>query len=791
MRQIEFLKEKIPVGGRYKETGPIPPSNTEDLYTTLANKALCGVYIVQNGVFQYINPISAQTTGYSEVELIGEPPSMLVHPDDRTRVQHNARIMLKDGGSSSTPFRILTKHGEVRWVIETVAPICYLGADAALGTVMDITERVQTEDQLRESEQRLSNIIDFLPEATFVIDRTGRVIAWNRAMEEMTGAPKDQVIGTTDYHRLLPTCDQRRAPLIDLAIKPDVNFESRYPYVRNQQNALMTETRTVYSEKRGKQFFSATAAPIFDTRGELVGAIESIRDITAKKRTEEALQIREEKYRNIFENAVDGMFQCTLRGRFISINSSLADIFGYDSPEDMIHSVTDINKQLHVRGRDRQKILKMLDESGIIRNLEMQSFRKDKSIIWISLNARAVRNAQGKILYLEGTVKDITGPKRMEAQLLQAQKMEAIGTLAGGIAHDFNNLLMGIQGYTSLMLYSMESSHPHYLKLKAIEDQVKCGAGLARQMLGFAQAGSYEVQTIDLREIIHKTADMFGRTKKEIRIHKAFQDNLWPVEADPRQLEQALINLYVNAWQAMPAGGDLYLELSNVEMAEGYTNSFNIKPGQYAKLSVTDTGVGMDEKTRLRVFEPFFTTREMGRGTGLGLAATYGIIKGHGGIINVYSEQGHGTTFNIYLPATFSERETAITQPARTLQGGNETILLVDDEECVMDIVRDILVTLGYTVLTANNGQCALDIYSRSKKEIDLVIFDMIMPEMCGEELFDALKTSNPAVKAILTSGYSANGQSDRILHRGCAAFIQKPFDISDISRKVREILDR
>jgi CheY-like chemotaxis protein len=282
---------------------------------------------------------------------------------------------------------------------------------------------------------------------------------------------------------------------------------------------------------------------------------------------------------------------------------------------------------------------------------------------------------------------------------------------------------------------------------------------------------------------------MFGRTQKEIRIHRKYQEDIWITEVDSSQIEQALLNLYVNAWQAMPGGGDLYIETKNVTLAESYVQPFSVKPGNYVKISVTDTGVGMDNATQQRIFEPFFTTKEIGRGTGLGLASTYGIIKNHGGIINVYSEIGHGTTFTIYLPA--SEKKIVKKQQAsETLLRGNETVLLVDDEDMVIDISQEILQTLGYQVLSATSGHEALEIYAKHKDTIEVVVLDMIMPGMSGGAVYDRLKEINPNVKCLLASGYSVNGQATEILERGCNGFIQKPFNMEQLSQKVREVLD-
>jgi CheY-like chemotaxis protein len=307
--------------------------------------------------------------------------------------------------------------------------------------------------------------------------------------------------------------------------------------------------------------------------------------------------------------------------------------------------------------------------------------------------------------------------------------------------------------------------------------------------LGFARGGKYNVQPTSLRELVEESAQMFGRTKKEIRIHKTHLNATRPVAVDRGQIEQVLLNLFVNAWQAMPGGGDLYLQTEDVELAIEYQAPYQIVPGPYVKLSIMDTGVGMDRATRKRIFEPFFTTKEMGRGSGLGLASAYGIIKNHGGYINVYSEKGQGTTFTIYLPAS-DHAQVDEGRTSRRIYTGNETILLVDDEEITMDVGQELLGELGYRVLTARDGQDALAIYRQHLARIDMVVLDMVMPGMGGGQTYDELKKLNPEVKVLLASGYSISGEAARILERGCNAFIQKPFNMKQLSEKIREVLD-
>ena len=378
--------------------------------------------------------------------------------------------------------------------------------------------------------------------------------------------------------------------------------------------------------------------------------------------------------------------------------------------------------------------------------------------------------------------------EKLREQLDRVQKLESIGTLAGGIAHDFNNLLMGIQGHASLTLLDLDPSHPHHARLKHIEELVRSGADLTGQLLGFARGGRYAAKPADMNDIIEKTAAMFGRTRKEITIYRQFRKDLWSVEADQPQMEQVFMNLYVNAWHAMPGGGEISLATDNVFLNDQRT--YYVAPGKYVKITVSDTGTGMDAQTRERIFDPFFTTKGMGRGTGLGLATVYGIIKGHGGLIDVTSVPGHGTTFDIYLPAT----EKAVIEEATAEQKvprGTETILLVDDETIVMAVAREMLEFLGYRVHCAGSGQEAMAVFHEKKDEIDLVVLDMVMPGISGGETFDLLRRIDPKISVLLSSGYSIDGKAREILERGCDGFLQKPYQLAQLARDVRNCLDK
>jgi PAS domain S-box-containing protein len=516
-----------------------------------------------------------------------------------------------------------------------------------------------------------------------------------------------------------------------------------------------------------------------------------------RRLADEALLESELKYRTIVEGIEEGYFEIDFDRSLTFFNDPLCKMLGYAHHEMTAKNTREFTSPATIEKMD-QIYEQVLKTGEPIRVTDYDAVGKDGASIALELTASLMRNPDGDPIGFRGVLRDVSERKdaeaqkrKLETQIQQAQKMESIGTLAGGIAHDFNNILMGIQGNASLMLLKTKSSHAGYEKLKNIETYVENGTELTKQLLGFARRGKYYAIATDLNDVIDKSASMFGRTKKEIRIHSDLQPDIWTVEVDRGQIEQALLNLYVNAWQAMPQGGDLYLKTENVILDADFINNkpYKVEAGDHIKITVTDTGSGIDKETQERIFEPFFTTKEMGRGTGLGLASVYGIIKSHGGYINVYSETEIGTTFSIYLPASGKEVQQEKREPIVTVSKGSGTILLIDDEEMIIKVGEELLQELGYKVLVAKSGQGAIKLYKKNTDKIDLVIMDMIMPGMGGGETFDHLKEINPDIKVLLSSGYSINGQASEILKRGCDGFIQKPFNINQLSEKIQGII--
>ena len=511
-------------------------------------------------------------------------------------------------------------------------------------------------------------------------------------------------------------------------------------------------------------------------------------EILIRQQAEEALRESENKYRTVLEANPDSVIVYDKTGKVTYLNPTFTNVFGW-TLEECLGKRMDMFIPEKDRSETHEMIKKLLAGENL---LAIQTHQNTKSgdVIPVSISSAIFYDSEyqpgGSVVNL----RDIREQKKLETQIHQAQKMEAIGTLAGGIAHDYNNLLMAILGNTSLMAFDLRSDHPHYERLKNIEKYVQSGADLTKQLLGLAKGGKYEVKPIDINDVMRKSSEMFNRTKKEIRIHSNYQKDLWRVEADTSQIEQVLLNLYVNASQAMPEGGELYLQTENVTLDDSYTRYLSLKGGNYVKISVTDTGTGMDDNIKKRIFDPFFTTKDIGRGTGLGLASAYGIVKNHRGIINVYSEIDKGSAFNIFLPASTKEVKQDMLMNQKSLKGTG-TILLVDDEDMIIDVCSQILASLGYMPLLARSGKEAIDVYQRNRDRIVMVILDMIMPGMGGGETYDRLKKIDSEIRVLLSSGYSLDGQASEIIDRGCNGFIQKPFNVIQLSRKIKEVLGK
>ncbi len=662
----------------------------------------------------------------------------------------------------------------------------------AIEIIEDITERKRSEEALLGSQQQLADIINFLPDATLVIDTTGKVIAWNLAMEDMTGIPAASMLGKRDFEYALPFYGARRPLLIDLVLKPQKEVEAEYNYV-DRKGTVISGEAYMPKLRGGEIYLYGKASALFDPKGNIVGAIESIRDISERRRAEEALRLAEEKYRGIFENAMEGIFQSTLDGRFLSINPALAHMLGYDSPEELLRMVTDIGRQLYVNPKHRVELLSLLIEQGSAFKHEVPLYRKDGNIAWIGLNIRAVRDKTGRIIFMEGTAEDISDRKALEAQLVQAQKMEAIGTLAGGIAHDFNNILTPIIGYSELALQDIPpDSHLH----GNMEQILLAGCrakDLVRQILAFSRESEQGRGPVQVSLLIKETLQMLRSTLPstiEIRkdIHK--DATYGTVIANPTQIHQVLLNLCTNAAHAMREhGGTLSISLARVEIASGSGAAGpSVEDGHYLRLSVSDTGHGMDEEVKHRIFDPYFTTKGPEEGTGLGLAVVYGIVKGLAGDITVTSSPGEGAIFHIYFPLAEAVDTVPETAP-RLLPTGSGRVLVVDDEESIGKMLEKMLNQLGYESTLRHSSADALEAFQARPEYFDVVITDQTMPRMTGIDLAREMLKIRPDIPIILCTGFSPTADADRAREIGISTFLMKPVAFQQLAELLHDLL--
>ncbi len=561
------------------------------------------------------------------------------------------------------------------------------------GIMRDVTETKKLIRAIQEAKEEWEETFDAIEDAIFLVDRTYTIQRANKGLAKLVGKDLTDIIGQRCY-KLLHGMD--RVP----------EFCPRPLVVKNCHSH-----RGELWEPHLNRHLRIYYYPIIGAKKGVREVIHVMTDITERQKARQQI----EYLASVVRHSQDAIIATDLDCRVTSWNKAAERIFGYKEKEAAGRFIDIIVPE--EQRKDCHLLVEEISTGGIVARQETKRNTKDGRLIDADLSFSPIKDSEGNTIGASFIARDVTYQKELEAKLLQAHKMESIGTLAGGIAHDFNNLLMGIQGYTSLMLLNLDTSHPHYDMLKKIERQITSGAGLTRQLLGFALGGRYEPKLTNPNMLVERSSDMFGRTQKEIVVHTKFEKNAWTVEVDQGQIEQTLLNLYFNAWHAMPGGGDLFLETNNVTLDKSYLKPYDLKPGRYVKILVTDTGEGMDEKTRQRIFDPFFTTREMRRGAGLGMASAYGIVKNHKGIINVYSEIGHGTTIEIYLPASDKE-PIKETEPSAEVLKGKESILLVDDEDRILDAGKEMLAALGYKVMVAGSGKQAIEVFRKDHGEL-------------------------------------------------------------------------
>ncbi|MEA1923467.1 MAG: PAS domain S-box protein [Pseudomonadota bacterium] len=623
---------------------------------------------------------------------------------------------------------------------------------------------------MNQQNQLLLKLIDTIPDLIFYRDLDGTYQACNQAYAGYAGKTIAEIIGRRLDNVLEKEEADRYLELDQIVIKSGKPHQTDI-WLQHPDGDL--------------RLYDTVRTPLRDYQGKITGVAGICRDITEKDRLRKLAEAENYKYLAVLKVNPNPIVIYNMRGEVDYANPAFIKTFGWTMKEIKNRKMDFVPEE---NWPETLEMINMVKRGESFSNVESLRLTKKGDKVTVSISGAMYRDINGNLQGSVITLVDTTLQKKLENQLQQAQKMEAVGELAGGIAHDFNNLLTAIQGHISIIQLKTDLEPFLEKKFSRIEKIIARGANLTKQLLGFARGGKYQIETLNLNQVINDSLELFARTHKELTVNTNLAKDLKRIDADHGQIDQVLLNLYVNAWQAMQGnqkGTKLTIETCNFEVI--HQHHLGLTPGNYVKASVSDNGCGIDNETIKRIFEPFFSTKQRGQGTGLGLSSVYGIIKNHDGTITVYSEVGIGTTFNIFLPAiTKAAKETG--KNRQKIVTGNATILLVDDEAIVREVNEEILSELGHRVLSAGNGRQALEIYQEKGGEIDLVILDMIMPEMSGAEVFTKLKELNPKVKVLLASGYSVEGQSAKIMAQGCSGFIQKPFTLELLSNKINEI---
>jgi len=766
------------------------------LLLTLIDNLPDGVYMKDSeGRFIVANRALAQMMGAPSWEdLIGKTDHDFYPKELADICQADEQVVIKEGR------RIMNREeprgtGEARTnVLTTKVPLTDTEGHVTglVGISRDISELRRAQEALESEHTFLSTLMDKIPDYIYFKDLQSRFMLNSKA------------------HAKLFQCSDPR----ELLGKTDFNFftgDHAQKAFNDEQSIIQTGKPIIDAVERetwaghADSWVSTTKMPLRDSKGTIIGTFGISRDISQRKRTEDALAESEEHFRSLFTNAPFGVFESTLDGKLLRANPALAKIMGYGSPEELMQVVNQgsIAEVLYEEPRDQEAVMEqVIRAQGQWRAFSHRFRKKDGQIGDANLSLRMLEKVEGTRGELEGFVEDVSErvqaeqeQKKLQDQLQQAQKMEAVGRLAGGIAHDFNNLLTAINGFSEMALARTAIGEDLQNDLREIKHATRRAATLTSQLLAFSRKQILQPRIIDLGELIVEMEQMLKRLLGEdVDVHVHRPADLWSVRADPGRIEQVVMNLAVNARDAMPDGGVLSIETSNIILSEDYTREHvELKKGEYVLLAVSDTGCGMDANTQQRIFEPFFTTKEKGKGTGLGLSTVYGIVKQSEGYIFCYSEIGKGTTFKVYLPhAEGKPQELRLAEkPSMQPVRGTETILLVEDDETVRRLTASILESGGYSVFSANTGEEALRKLSETSLSLDLLITDVVMPGMGGKELGRRVTERFPAAGVLFISGYT----EDAIVHNGVleegVELLQKPFDGTTLLQRVRAILDR
>lgn len=750
---------------------------SEEKYRIIVETANEGIWQADvESVTTYVNAQMAEMLGYTVDEMVGRPIFDFIFEDDFSDAKHKVAQRF-DGVSETNEFRLRKKDGSEIITQYNASPIRNQGGEIVgfLSMNTDITERKKTEESFRFQ----AHLLNTVEQAVVATDLNGIVTYWNQYAEKLYGWTPAEAIGRSVFELTTPEL---------------INLKQAKQIMSRLSSGTSWAGEFVVRNKAGVHFPAYVSnSPVYDDTGKLVGIVGVSVDITERKNAETALRQAEDKYRSLVESSPAIVYLNEPHPPYSTIYvSPNVEIFGY-SPEEWYAEPGMWLSMLYKE--DRERVLHEFESAArhdLETELEYRIVARDGNIHWWQDKGRFIADEEGNRIGWQGVILDVTKSKVLEEQLYQSQKLESVGRLAGGIAHDFNNMLTAINGYSELTLRKLDADNPLRRNIEEIKKAGERSAQLTHQLLAFSRQQVLQPVVLDLNEAITDTIKLLERLiGEDVKLVIALNSRTGRVNVDPGQLSQIIMNLAVNARDAMPRGGKLTIETANVFFEpENTEQKVGVLPGAYVMLAVCDTGEGMDDTTQQRIFEPFFTTKELGKGTGLGLATVYGIVKQSGGNIEVDSQMGAGTTFRVYLPRVAEQSEAVeITDSPAEFLTGTETILLVEDEELVRKLSREMLETCGYTVIEAREGLEALKIWEAGDCKPDLLITDVVMPQMGGRELAEKLKERLPDIKILFTSGYT----DDAVIRYGVIEpntnFIQKPFTFDALNRKVRELL--